>query len=538
VSQKYFEPLSGGRFRVDWGITAMMSAVFAGGLLWFTHGNRNPAFYNPEEVIRISQVIKGEWDYHRPVLFELTISITKQLFHVPDDLQSVAELGRVVSAFYAIASIVSLSLAVYFLRNGAAAALLSFLLLCQHQFFDLAHTVNENTSLMFGAAVSLLAMVLLEQKATIPRSLFLGCSVAIAASAQYIGLLLLAPALVVVLRYGSKELRSRRIAEFILGLLFAILVLNFSAITRLPLALMDLIQNLMSAMAVLPEGVNNLLKGTYWVLLLRNTTPVIWVMTGLSACLFWVQRRKLKISEVALFVIPTVYFLLLLFSPPESDLHFLPMVGFTYAFAVVGSASAGDLISNLHEQVRGWLLPALIAVCLASCFFEFVRGLRYFVAFNRDDRLDMLTWMDGNLEPGSKVIADHTAMLPSLLAKTNQRLHFNLVRGEIKAVDANPPSLAECVTSGVTHAALSDADFERYFSHVASVAQANDVSFSAAKQFYSDIFNKGILIWRRDRGAVMYMQPGLAVYRLPTPKGGQNTEVRSQKKPEPQINTD
>ena len=29
------------------------------------------------------------------------------------------------------------------------------------------------------------AMVLLEQKATIPRSLFLGCSVAIAASAQY-----------------------------------------------------------------------------------------------------------------------------------------------------------------------------------------------------------------------------------------------------------------------------------------------------------------------------------------------------------------
>jgi hypothetical protein len=538
VSQKYFEPLSGGRFRVDWGITAMMSAVFAGGLLWFTHGNRNPAFYNPEEVIRVSQVIKGEWDYHRPVLFELTISITKQLFHVPDDLQSVAELGRVVSAFYAIASIVSLSLAVYFLRNGAAAALLSFLLLCQHQFFDLAHTVNENTSLMFGAAVSLLAMVLLEQKATIPRSLFLGCSVAIAASAQYIGLLLLAPALVVVLGHGGKELRSRRIAEFILGLLFAILVLNFSAITRLPLALMDLIQNLMSAMAVLPEGVNNLLKGTYWVLLLRNTTPVIWVMTGLSACLFWVQRRKLRISEVALFVMPTVYFLLLLFSPPESDLHFLPMVGFTYAFAVVGSASAGDLISNLHEQVRGWLLPALIAICLASCFFEFVRGLRYLVAFNRDDRLDMLTWMDGNLEPGSKVIADHTAMLPSLLAKTNQRLHFNLVRGEIKAVDANPPSLAECVTSGVTHAALSDADFERYFSHVASVAQANDVSFSAAKQFYSDIFNKGILIWRRDRGAVKYMQPGLAVYRLPTPKGGQNTEVRSQKKPEPQINTD
>jgi hypothetical protein len=35
------------------------------------------------------------------------------------------------------------------------------------------------------------------------------------------------------------------------------------------------------------------------------------------------------------------------------------------------------------------------------------------------------------------------------------------------------------------------------------------------KQFYYDVLSKGILIWRSDRGAVKYMQPGLAVYRLP-----------------------
>jgi hypothetical protein len=103
VSQKHFEPLSGGRSRIDWGIAVIMFTVFAGGLVWFTHGNKNPAFYNPEEMVRVSQVISGEWDYHRPVLFELTISIMKQLFHVSGDLQPVAELGRVVSAFYSVA---------------------------------------------------------------------------------------------------------------------------------------------------------------------------------------------------------------------------------------------------------------------------------------------------------------------------------------------------------------------------------------------------------------------------------------------------
>jgi hypothetical protein len=321
-----------------------------------------------------------------------------------------------------------------------------------------------------------------------------------------------------VLRCGGKELRGRRIAEFILGFLFAFLVLNFSALTKLPVTVVDLIQDLMSAMGILPEGVGNLANGKYWALVLKNTTPAIWVMLGLSLCIFWVQRRKLTIGEIVLFMIPTVYFLLLLFSPPESDLHFLPVIGFTYAFAVVGSALAGDLVTNLNEQVRGWLMPALIALCLASCFIEFVHGLRYFVAFNRDDRRDMLTWMDGNLESGSQVIADRATLLSSLLAETNQKLHFELFRGEIQSVADSGPSLAEFITSGVNYAALSDADYERFFSRVASVAQANDPSFSAAKQFYSDVFSRGILIWRRNRGAVKYMQPGLSVYRLPTPE--------------------
>jgi 4-amino-4-deoxy-L-arabinose transferase-like glycosyltransferase len=521
VSQKHFEPLSGGRSRIDWGIAIIMFTVFAGGLVWFTHGNKNPAFYNPEEMVRVSQVISGEWDYHRPVLFELTISIMKQLFHVSGDVQSVAELGRVVSAFYSVASIVCLSLAVYFLCNRAAAVLLACLLLFQHAFFDLAHTVSENTSLMFGAALCLLAMVLLERKATVSRALFLGCSVAIAASAQYIGLLLFVPALVVVVRCGNRELRGPRIAEFVLGLLFAMLVLNFSAITKLPVTMMDLVQNLMSAMASLPGGLSNLVKGYYWALLLQNTTPAIWIMFGLAICIFWFQRSKLKVSEIALLAIPTVYFLLLLFSPPESDLHFLPMIGFTYAFAVVGSALMGEIIAKMREQARGWLLPALIALCLSACFSEFVRGLRYFVAFSRDDRLDMLAWMDGNLDPGCKVIADRTAFLPGLLAETNQKCRFELVSGEIKPTGGKVPLLAQLVASGVSYAALSDSDYDRFFSQVASVAQANDTSFSALKQFYFEVLSKGILIWRRERGTVKYMQPGLAVYRLPRAQRGE-----------------
>src|SRR5205823_1365659 len=141
-----------------------------------------PSFYHPEEEIRAAHIIKGEWDLHRPLLSAISTRLLKTALHIPDDVQAVVQLGRTVSAFFAVGSIVCLALAVYLLHNTAAAALLSILLLCQHQFFDLAHTMSENSSLMFGSSLTLLAIVLLEQKATVLRALFLGFSVAIAIS--------------------------------------------------------------------------------------------------------------------------------------------------------------------------------------------------------------------------------------------------------------------------------------------------------------------------------------------------------------------
>ena len=85
-----------------------MFAVFIVGLFWFTHGNGFPSFYHPEEEIRASQLIKGDWDLHHPLLSAFTTKLLKTVLHVPDDLQAVVQLGRTVSAFFAVGSIVCL----------------------------------------------------------------------------------------------------------------------------------------------------------------------------------------------------------------------------------------------------------------------------------------------------------------------------------------------------------------------------------------------------------------------------------------------
>jgi hypothetical protein len=515
VTQRRYELLSGGRSRIDWGITVLMAAVFFIGMIWFTHGNQYPSFYDPEEQVRATQEIGRDWDFHRPLLSAVSVKLVKKALHVPDDVQSVVEIGRTVSAFFAVGSIVALCLTVYFLESATAAVLLSVLLLCQHQVFALAHRMTEGSSLLFGASLTLLGIVLLEQKATVLRSLFLGIAVALAVSAKYIGALLIIPAMVAVLRSGGAEFRLNRVVEFALGLLFAILVINFYAVTELPLTAIDVLQDLGKAFASAPEGFRGLVHGTYWLDLWHNTTPAIWIMIGISLWLFWIRRHKLRMSEIFLGLVPLAYFLLLLFSP-SGDLRFSPMIGLTYAFAVVGVASIPECLATVREEVRGWLLPVLTGVCLAACFFEYLRGYPYYAAFSTDDRMEMLDWIDGNVEPGCKISADSAVLLPKLLSQSKQK-HSFAIGDNLSKFKEDQSNVDRVAAAGVDYIIASPADYNGVLSGDDLGAAASDRSLDGTKQFYSDLFKRGTLVWKREPGPIPFLQPGLEIYHLSRP---------------------
>jgi hypothetical protein len=519
VSQRQYEPLSGGRSKIDWGITVLMVSVFIIGMIWFTRGNRYACFYDTQEQIRATEEIGKEWDLHRPLLSAVSTKVVKKALQVPDNVQSVVEIGRTVSAFFAVGSIVALCLIVYFLESTTAAALLAVLLLCQHGLFGIAHRMTEGSSLLFGASMTLLAIVLLEQKPTVPRSLFLGLSVALAVSAKYIGALLIIPASVAVFRTGGGQFRVNRVVEFTLGLLLAILVVNFYAVTELPVAAMDVLQDLGTAFASTPQGFKALVHGTYWLDLWHNTTPAIWIMISVSLWLFWVRRYRLRMSEILLALIPLVYFMLLLFAP-SGDLRFLPMIGFTYAFAVVGVASMTECLATVREEVRGWLVPLLIGVCLVACFLEFLRGYPYYAAFNRDERVEMLDWIEGNIQPGSTILADPTVLLSKIIAQSKQKYRFAIATHDLAKFRKDQSELDQVAAAGVDYVVASPVDYRGAFSPTGSNGTANDQSTSAAKQFYSELFKRGTLVWKREPGPVPFLQPGIEIYHLPKPLTG------------------
>ena len=165
------------------------------------------------------------------------------------------------------------------------------------------------------------------------------------------------------------------------------------------------------------------------------------------------------------------------------------------------------------------MLPALVGVCLTACFLEFLRGYPYFMAFTWDQRLEMLSWMDGDLPPGSKVVADSAVLLPNLLANTKQKYRFEVLTDSGAIDPYNLTRFDQFVAAGVHYAVVCETDYAPLFVTVASVAVLNNQSFEAAKQFHSALFGKGTLVWSRARGPVPYLQPGLKIYRLPKPRG-------------------
>jgi hypothetical protein len=332
-------------------------------------------------------------------------------------------------------------------------------------------------------------------------------------SAKYIGVLLIFPALVAVLRSCDRELRVNRVMEFVLGFLFVILVVNFYAVTALPVTAVDVLDDLGLALAHAPEGFKNLVHGNYWLVLWHNMTPALWIMIGASIWLFCVRWRRLRLSEVLLGLVPLVYFLVLLFGP-YGDLRFLPVIGFTYTFAVVGVAALAALIARTREEVKGWLIPILFAICLAACFLEFLRGYPYYAAFNWDQRSEMLDWMDGNIPPGSHVFADPSVLLPQLLGQSKQKHEFVLVTETRLNMKEDRPELDQLADSGVNYVVVCPVDYQDLFAATGSSANSDDGSFNASKRFHRELLKRGTLLWERDPGPVQKLQPGLEIYRL------------------------
>ena len=501
-------------------LTAWALVLFAAALALDTRHNTFPFFYHPDESAKVDQVLTGEWNFHHPMLLLSTTSAVVKMLGVVPSEQPVVEAGRWVSAAFIAGAVVALALLAYAWRGWAASLAAGGALLLQHQLFELAHYMKEDSALLLGVALSFLTACAFWQKPGAGRAALLGAAVGVAISGKYIGVCMLAVALPVLWCAPGKK--GRRTACFF-GALAAVLVLvNLPLLLHLG-AFENSLGREMESVVHGQRGMTRRVPHTqYWNIFRDNTTPVVWVLLAVFLAARWRERRAVSLAERLLIAFPFAYALALSFSPKSNDRYFLPATAVLTLLAACGAVDAARLLTR-------WLpLRWALAVCVAALVASEAVALpppldwrtftEYFAAFQRDDNAEFLAWIRAELPPEAVIAKDSRIQLPDPGNKKDG-LRFAPMPQKILAerFAADLGTLAELRARGVTHLAVSGSDYGR-FSLPGLLPQPGErASFERRKAFYEALLRDGELVFWRERGTVLYLHPGIRLYRLPPP---------------------
>lgn len=490
------------RWLVLWAV-----ALFAATLTLNTRHNDFPYFYHPDEAEKVRQVMTGDWNFHHPMLL---LTATKTVVAVRGwklTEQGVVEAGRWVSAGCVAAAVVALALLAFVWRGWTASLAAGGALLWHHQLFELAHYMKEDSALLAGVAWTFLAAFLFWRKPGAARAALLGAAVAVAISGKYVGATMLAVALPVL--WLAPGRRGSWLGWFAASLVVVLTVVNLPLLLDLA-AFRQSFDREMGLVLHGHGGKRTVPHAQYWNVFRDNTTPVIWVLLAVFLAGRWRERRALALPEWLVLAFPFLFALALSFSPKSNDRYFLPV---TAAFTLLAAVGVVDVARLLTRWLPlRWALAGVAAALVAG---QLRSWLRYDAAFRSDDHAALLAWVR-LLPPEAVISKDSRVQLPDPRRPEDARRFASLpqrIMGGRFAADHG--TVAEQRARGVTHVAISRSDYERFFLPGLRPRAGEEKEFARRRAFYEELRKVGKVVFDLPRGTVLYLHPGLEVYRLP-----------------------
>jgi hypothetical protein len=364
----------------------------------------------------------------------------------------------------------------------------------------------------------------------------LGAACALAISGKYVGVVALIVAIPALLwpaeAAGEKVLRTRSIVTALCGFIAIAVLVNWPMFRDLATFRASFGREVNLVATGQGEVTRSIPHALYWNVFVDNTSPLIWILMAAFLCERWRHRGSMAPVEKAVVLFPFAFAIALSFSPKENDRYFLPATALFTLFAAMGVEDfprmlcwGAELLGWSHPEAwiegkaRGIIVAsaavALVTIQLTGWWPTKPGWTQYDRAFQRDDQMELFAWMQTELPTSAVVAADSRVGLPDPRRKKNAARGMSIPQKLlVSKLAADLGTLEELRAKGVTHVAVSESSYGRFFRGGLRAKDESSSGFNRGRAFYERLFREGTRVFDRERGTVIYLHPGIIVYRI------------------------
>lgn len=458
------------------------------------------AYAHPDEPSKIAQIVERRHNLHHPLLLLNSARAIAEAAGRHGDFEFVKLAGRWCSVIFSSLGVALLVLACGRLHGAFVAAAAGVFLVSNPMVFELAHYFKEDPALLFGIALSLVAMLVFSSQKTAWAAVFLGLASACAASGKFVGALVVPFSIYIVWVCSTNKRRDLTVmlAACALGF-FAVNLPLFARPITSAISLnreLDLLVGTMSGEIFVPVP-HTIFAKFYW----QTATPVLALLLLIYLCGLCRRRFRAPPVERVFLVLPLVYSVGLCWLGRPFDRYLLP------AGALLACVSAMGLATV--REIRGGSVLAVLFVA-ASLAWQVPLLLQADRGFTQDHGMETMEFLEKNLGAESKVLADWLTGLPP-------SIRISVSKTRISA-DATLDKLRR---EGFTHVVVNARNTDRFFRTNTVTDPRSAGQFEKLKAFYESLFQKGILLKEWKVGDNKVLAKPLKIYSIEhIPVGG------------------
>ncbi|HSH37393.1 MAG TPA: hypothetical protein VK993_01295, partial [Chthoniobacterales bacterium] len=269
-------------------------------------------------------------------------------------------------------------------------------------------------------------------------------------------------------------------------------------------------------------GITRSVPHADYLQMLGETVPpsILILAAAYVGVLLWFRRSRTP-AELMTVLLALLYLAILSSSPKIAPRYLIPVTTLLGLLAVCGAAELSRLICGERRarKVAAVVLFAVFTGWLGRDMLQAYQPAR--LGFERDDPTAAAEWITNNLPPDAVIAEDGSVSLspsrPGVKIGVASRVPQKVLEAYFAA---DLGSLDELRSQGVTHVAVSEKMYGRYFAGEGSARKGMSDVYETRRRFYERVLAEGELLAEWPRGINSYLQPGIRIYRVAPPANG------------------